>query len=62
MQQKEDSEKQPCDLAMRKITVATIVGKGSDATLTMQHHQLGKDGLYMFVYVYDSVCLKFSIL
>ncbi|TNN71366.1 Coiled-coil domain-containing protein 80 [Liparis tanakae] len=39
-QQKEDSEKQPCDLAMRKITVATIVGKGSDATLTMQHHQL----------------------
>lgn len=40
MQQKEDSEKQPCDLAMRKITVATIVGKGSDATLTMQHHQL----------------------
>ncbi|XP_054469129.1 coiled-coil domain-containing protein 80 [Anoplopoma fimbria] len=40
MQQKDDSEKQHCDLAFRKITMATIVGEGSDATLTLQHHQL----------------------
>ncbi|XP_075960944.1 coiled-coil domain-containing protein 80 [Anarhichas minor] len=40
MQQKDDSEKQHCDLAIRKITVATIVGEGSDAKLTLQHHQL----------------------
>ncbi|XP_044189895.1 coiled-coil domain-containing protein 80 [Thunnus albacares] len=40
VQQKEESEKQHCDLAIRKITVATIVGEGSDATLTLQHHQL----------------------
>lgn len=32
--------KQHCDLAIRKITTVTIVGEGSDATLTMQHHQL----------------------
>ncbi|CAK6959366.1 coiled-coil domain-containing protein 80 [Scomber scombrus] len=40
LQQKEESEKQHCDLAMRKITVATIVGEGSDTTLTLRHHQL----------------------
>ncbi|XP_067431060.1 coiled-coil domain-containing protein 80 [Thunnus thynnus] len=40
VQQKEESEKQHCDLAIRKITVATIVGEDSDATLTLQHHQL----------------------
>ncbi|KAM6901296.1 coiled-coil domain-containing protein 80 [Lycodopsis pacificus] len=40
VQQKDDSEKQHCDLAIRKITVATIVGERSDAKLTLQHHQL----------------------
>nr|XP_019937182.1 PREDICTED: coiled-coil domain-containing protein 80-like isoform X2 [Paralichthys olivaceus] len=39
IQQKEENEKSHCDLAIRKITVATIV-EGSDATLTLQHHQL----------------------
>ncbi|TMS08565.1 Coiled-coil domain-containing protein 80 [Larimichthys crocea] len=39
-QQKEENEKQHCNLAIRKITVATIVGEGSDAMLTIQHHQL----------------------
>ncbi|XP_035524147.1 coiled-coil domain-containing protein 80 [Morone saxatilis] len=40
IQQREENEKQHCDLAIRKISVATIVGEGSDATLTLQHHQL----------------------
>ncbi|XP_071322866.1 coiled-coil domain-containing protein 80 [Trachinotus anak] len=39
IQQKEENEKHHCDLAMRKITVATIV-EGRDATLTLEHHQL----------------------
>ncbi|XP_042365181.1 coiled-coil domain-containing protein 80 [Plectropomus leopardus] len=39
-QQKDNIEKQHCDLAIRKITVASIVGEGHDATLTLQHHQL----------------------
>ncbi|XP_070781139.1 coiled-coil domain-containing protein 80 [Enoplosus armatus] len=42
-QQKEENEKQHCDLAVRKITVATIVGEGRDTTLTLQHHQLESD-------------------
>lgn len=40
MQQKEKNEKQHCDLAIRKITVATIIGQGSGATLTIEHHKL----------------------
>ncbi|XP_073334301.1 coiled-coil domain-containing protein 80 [Pagrus major] len=40
MQQTEENKKQHCDLAIRKITVATIVGAGRDAVLTLQHHQL----------------------
>ncbi|XP_058474036.1 coiled-coil domain-containing protein 80 [Solea solea] len=39
VQQKEENEKYYCDLAIRKITVATIV-EGSDATLTLQHYKL----------------------
>ncbi|AWP15157.1 putative coiled-coil domain-containing protein 80-like [Scophthalmus maximus] len=39
IQQKEENERHHCDLATRKISVATIV-EGSDATLTLQHHQL----------------------
>lgn len=41
IQQTEENEKQHCELALRKITVATIMGEGSDATITLQHHQLG---------------------
>ncbi|XP_034752793.1 coiled-coil domain-containing protein 80 [Etheostoma cragini] len=40
IQQKDNNEKQHCDLAIRKITVATTVGSGRDATLTLRHHQL----------------------
>ncbi|KAK5851930.1 hypothetical protein PBY51_023443 [Eleginops maclovinus] len=40
IQQRDESEKQHCALAIRKITMVTIVGEGSDATLTMRHHQL----------------------
>ncbi|XP_062268362.1 coiled-coil domain-containing protein 80 [Platichthys flesus] len=39
IQQKEENEESHCGLASRKITVGTIV-EGSDATLTLQHHQL----------------------
>ncbi|XP_072228408.1 coiled-coil domain-containing protein 80 [Leuresthes tenuis] len=40
IQQTEENEKQHCELAIRKITVATIVGEGSDSILSLQHHQL----------------------
>lgn len=40
VQQNQENEKQHCELAIRKITVATIEGEGNDATLTLQHHQL----------------------
>ncbi|KAM9338779.1 coiled-coil domain-containing protein 80 [Symphorus nematophorus] len=40
IQQKEENEKQHCDLAIRKITVATLVGEGNDAIVTLQHHHL----------------------
>lgn len=39
-QQTEENGKHRCELAMRKITVATIVGQGSDATLTLQHYHV----------------------
>ncbi|KAI3362388.1 hypothetical protein L3Q82_012690 [Scortum barcoo] len=40
VQQRDENEKRHCDLAIRKISVATIVGEGSDAALTLQHHRL----------------------
>ncbi|XP_032425627.1 coiled-coil domain-containing protein 80 [Xiphophorus hellerii] len=40
IQQIEENKKQHCELAIRKITVATIVGEGSDATISVQHQQL----------------------
>lgn len=40
VQQNQENEKQHCQLAIRKVTVATIEGEGSDATLTLQHHLL----------------------
>ncbi|XP_054613154.1 coiled-coil domain-containing protein 80 [Dunckerocampus dactyliophorus] len=40
VEQRAENEKQHCQLAVRKVTVATIVGRGGDATLTLQHHQL----------------------
>ncbi|XP_026153722.1 coiled-coil domain-containing protein 80 [Mastacembelus armatus] len=43
IQQKEEEEKHHCEFAIRKITVATIVGEGSDVKLTLQHHQLDSE-------------------
>ncbi|XP_051907486.1 coiled-coil domain-containing protein 80 [Hippocampus zosterae] len=40
VQQSAENEKQRCELATRKVTVATIVGKGNDATLTLEHPRL----------------------
>ncbi|XP_077944007.1 coiled-coil domain-containing protein 80 [Gasterosteus aculeatus] len=40
VQQRDASEKQRCGLAVRKVTVASVVGEGSEATLTLKHHQL----------------------
>ncbi|XP_036070320.1 coiled-coil domain-containing protein 80 isoform X2 [Oryzias melastigma] len=40
VQQSGENERQKCELATRKITVATVVGEGREATLTLQHHQL----------------------
>lgn len=38
-QQREENEKHLCQLAARKITVATLVG---GAALTLRHHRLGR--------------------
>ncbi|XP_071769668.1 coiled-coil domain-containing protein 80 [Centroberyx gerrardi] len=43
VQQKEENEKRHCDFAVRKITLATVVGEGRDATLTLQHYQLDSE-------------------
>ncbi|KAM8827427.1 coiled-coil domain-containing protein 80 isoform 2-T2 [Spinachia spinachia] len=43
LQQRDDGEKQRCALAVRKITVATVVGQRSEATLTLKHHQLASE-------------------
>ncbi|XP_068191288.1 coiled-coil domain-containing protein 80 [Antennarius striatus] len=43
IQQKDKNKKEDCDLAIRKITVGTIVGEGSDVTLTLQHHQMDSE-------------------
>ncbi|KAM4720511.1 coiled-coil domain-containing protein 80 [Anableps anableps] len=40
IQQTKENTKQHCELAIRKITVVTIVGEGSDATISVQHQQL----------------------
>lgn len=45
IQQNEENEKQRCALAIRKITVATIMGQRSNVTLTLHHHQLGRKRL-----------------
>lgn len=41
-QQREENEQHLCQLAARKVTVATLVG---GATLTLRHHQLGRERL-----------------
>lgn len=41
-QLREESEKHLCQLAARKVTVATLVGEGE---LALQHHQLGRKRL-----------------
>ncbi|MED6280077.1 hypothetical protein CHARACLAT_007191, partial [Characodon lateralis] len=40
IQQTEENKKQHCELAIRKITVVTTIGEGSDATISVQHQQL----------------------
>ncbi|XP_029940132.1 coiled-coil domain-containing protein 80 [Salarias fasciatus] len=40
IQQNEENKKQRCQLAIRKITVVTLVGEGSQASLTLEHQQL----------------------
>ncbi|CAN9504935.1 unnamed protein product [Ophioblennius macclurei] len=40
LQQNEENKKQHCQLAIRKISVATLVGEGRHATLTLEHQQL----------------------
>ncbi|XP_049595002.1 coiled-coil domain-containing protein 80 [Syngnathus scovelli] len=42
-QQSAENDKRSCELAVRKVTVASIVGKGNDATLALQHHQLDSE-------------------
>ncbi|KAM6902249.1 coiled-coil domain-containing protein 80 [Xenentodon cancila] len=39
----EENKKKRCELAIRKITVATAVGEGSEATVLLQHYQLESD-------------------
>lgn len=41
IQQKEENERHQCDLAIRKVTVVTMV-EGSESTIKLQHHQLGR--------------------
>ncbi|XP_063336759.1 coiled-coil domain-containing protein 80 [Pelmatolapia mariae] len=43
IQQTEENEKYRCELAMRKVTVATITGQGSDGTLILQHYHLDSE-------------------
>lgn len=42
VQQTQENEKEQCELAVRKISVATMVGRGSEATLSLQHYQQGR--------------------
>lgn len=42
IQQTQENEKKECELAVRKISVASIVGRGSETTLTMQHYRHGR--------------------
>ncbi|XP_038139594.1 coiled-coil domain-containing protein 80 [Cyprinodon tularosa] len=40
IQQTEENKKHLCELAMRKITVATMVGEGNDSIISVQHQLL----------------------
>lgn len=42
VQQTQENEVKQCELAVRKISVATMVGRGSEATLSLQHYQQGR--------------------
>lgn len=41
IQQKDDNELHSCDLALRKITVLSILGSEQSPTLRLQHYQQG---------------------
>lgn len=60
IQQTEENEKYRCELAMRKITVATITGQGSDGTLIIQHYHLGRKGFYLFWRLCDVTSYVFA--
>ncbi|KAM9820156.1 coiled-coil domain-containing protein 80 [Neosynchiropus ocellatus] len=45
IQQEQENEKQQCELAKRRVTVATIVGQDSDTTLTLHHYQMESEPL-----------------
>ncbi|CAL8321362.1 unnamed protein product [Lota lota] len=46
IQLQEENNKQHCDFALRKITVATMLGQGHDTTLTLQHYQLDSEAQF----------------
>ncbi|CAB1318298.1 unnamed protein product [Coregonus sp. 'balchen'] len=50
VQQREENELHFCDLALRKVTMATILSSGSDTTLTLHHYQLGTAAVCVCVY------------
>uniref|UniRef100_A0A4W5KP77 DUF4174 domain-containing protein n=1 Tax=Hucho hucho TaxID=62062 RepID=A0A4W5KP77_9TELE len=43
VQQREENELHFCDLALRKVTMATILSSGSDTTLTLHHYQIDSE-------------------
>ncbi|XP_062334644.1 coiled-coil domain-containing protein 80 [Osmerus eperlanus] len=43
VQQRENNDLHYCDLALRKVTMATILDSGHQATLTLQHYQLDSE-------------------
>ncbi|XP_056146422.1 coiled-coil domain-containing protein 80 [Lampris incognitus] len=43
VQQKEENEKHYCDLAVRRVTLATLLGEGHNTVLTLQHYQLDSE-------------------
>ncbi|KAK0143013.1 Coiled-coil domain-containing protein 80 [Merluccius polli] len=46
VQLQKENRKQHCDLALRKITVATMLGQGRDTTLTLHHYHLDSEAKF----------------
>ncbi|KAK3555413.1 hypothetical protein QTP86_015701, partial [Hemibagrus guttatus] len=56
IQQRDDNELHSCDLALRKITVLSILGSGQSPTLRLQHYQHGSsDGDPRLTMLPDSI-------